>query len=361
MADEKAGAAPTRVPYEKLVAFGTAVFEKKGVPREDAEIATKALLTADLFGFQTHGIRRLRHETECTGPEKHTPAAQIKIVSETPAVALMDGDNGIGPLVAVKAMLKAIEMARTVGVGVVAVRNTNSFGAASSYTALALEERMIGICCGNFAGTVVAPPFSTKSLLGTNPISMAAPAGKEYPFLLDMATSVVAGGRMRPYKKSGEPMPWGWAQDKEGNVVTDVKKMMSLLPLGSTPELGSFKGYGLSMGVDIISGVLVGGYYGNLKMRQGKRHEEKNTSSQIFAALDPGRFRPIEDFLASMDEMIGYVHQTKPVEGIERVPVVGEREMTARAEAEKSGVLLAADLVEELRKLGAEAGVAPGF
>jgi len=362
MADEKSTTPPTRYPHEALRSFAVECLEKKEVPREDAEIIANSLVTADMFGFQTHGIRRLRHEIETIGPEAHDPKAEVTVVSETPAVALMDGGNGPGPVAAHRAMMKAMEKARAVGVGLVAVRNTNSFGAASPFSSLALEEGLIGFCCANFAGTVVAPPFSTKSLIGTNPISLAVPAGKEFPFLLDMATSVVAGGKMRPYKLSGKPLPWGWAQDREGNVVTDVKKMMSLLPLGSTPELGSFKGYGLGLGVDIMTGVLVGGYYGNLKMRQGKRKEEKNTSSHLHAALDPARFRPLEEFLGAMDEMITYIHQTKPVAGATRVPVVGEREMAARAEARTSGVPLAPEIVEDLRKIGGELGVEPrGF
>jgi LDH2 family malate/lactate/ureidoglycolate dehydrogenase len=356
-----AEATMVRLPYEKLMAFGKAVLTRRGITAEDAEIIVRTLLVADTFGFKTHGIRRLRLEYEELGPDAHTLHPQIRVVRETPACALLDGDNGAGPLIATRAMELAIKKAKEIGVGVVVARNTNSLGAASAYSSMALEQKLIGFCCCNFTGTVVAPPFSTKSLLGTNPLSLAVPAGKELPYLLDMATAVVAGNRLRPFKESGQPIPWGWAQDKEGNVVTDVKKMMSILPLGSTPELGSFKGYGLGLGVDIMSAVLGGGYYGNLKLRQGKRDEKKNTATHFMAALDPGRFRPLEEFLAAMDEMIQNIHQTPPTPGAQRVPVVGEREMENHREAQKRGVPLEPRVVEELRVLGQEVGVAADF
>ena len=150
-------AAATRFPVEALLDYGTRVLEKRGMTAPDARVVTQTLVTADLFGFATHGIRRLRLEYDDLAPGKHTPRPNIRVVSETPAIVLLDGDNGPGPLTAVRGMERAIAMAKQMGVGVVVVRATNSFGAASSYSILALEQKFIGFCCANFSEANVGP------------------------------------------------------------------------------------------------------------------------------------------------------------------------------------------------------------
>lgn len=250
--------------YESLYRFTCGVFKAIGCSDTDANTASTVLLSADLRGIDSHGVARLSGYVRLWEAQRINATPHIKIVHETPSTAVVDGDAGLGLIVAPYAMQVAIEKAKTAGTGWVSVRNTNHFGIAGYHAMIALEYDMIGMAMTN-ASALVAPTFSIERMLRTNPIAVAIPADKQPAFVADMATTTAANGKLEILQRKDEAAPLGWVQDKEGNASTDaniLKKQGALLPLGSDREHGSHKGYALGSIVDIFSAVLSGGSYG---------------------------------------------------------------------------------------------------
>src|SRR5215204_6089433 len=254
----------TLFSYEQLHAFARAIFVKIGCNEEDATLATGVLLSADLRGIDSHGIARLSGYVRLWDAKRVNPCPSVKIIHETPSTATVDGDSGLGLVVAPKAMQIAIDKAKAVGSGWVSVQNSNHFGIAGYHSMMALEEDMIGICMTN-ASPLVAPTFSIERLLGTNPICVAIPAGNQPPFVADLATTTAANGKLEILQRKNGVAPLGWIQDKNGKASTDPHELKvggALLPLGGDREHGSHKGYALGAVVDILSAVLSGANYG---------------------------------------------------------------------------------------------------
>ncbi|MBI4299762.1 MAG: Ldh family oxidoreductase [Chloroflexi bacterium] len=349
-----------RFDHGRLRDFVAAAYKRLGLPSEDAVIAAEVMVHGDLMGIDSHGVAHLgTHFGYAPGLRNGTIKAnpQIRVVHETPSTALIDGDGGLGLVVAHRAMEIAIAKAAQVGVGAVAVTNSRHYGAALHYAMMALPHDMIGISMTNTVPSVL-PTFGRERMLGTNPISVAAPAGQEPPFLLDMATSVVAGGKLELARRKGELIPFGWAVDKDGKPTNDpfvTRQGGGLLPLGSTPELSSYKGYGLAVLVDILCGVLSGmGYSTMLSRTTGEM-------GHFFAAFRIDAFRPAADFKAMMDEMMRALRATPPVEGAERVLVPGEKEAEAERERLAKGIPLHPDVVSSLGKLALEIDIQAEF
>jgi len=290
----------TRVDAKKLINFSTKVLQRLGVPEEDAQITARMLVASDLRGVDTHGIvslapfyvKGIKEGVINVKPE-------MKVFSQAPSTAIMDGDQGLGFVVGHRAMMEAMHRAEKTGAGFIAVRNSNHFGAAGSYAMMALEHDMIGLAMTNTdttMGMMVPGSASTKPALGTNPLAVAVPAGKKPPFVLDMATSVVAYGKVGIARREGKSIPEGWAIDKEGKPVTDPTKAESnwmrgeggLLPLGGTPTLGGYKGFGLGVLVDILCGVLSGSSASILK----ESIPAAKTTDHFFGALRIDSFLP---------------------------------------------------------------------
>lgn len=251
-------------PYQKLFQFSKDVFLKIGCNEEDAVLATNVLLSADLRGIDSHGIARLSGYVRLLDAERVNTIPDLKIIHQTPSTATLDGDRGLGLVVAPKAMQIAIGKAKLTGTGWVCVQNSNHFGIAGYHAMLALEHDMIGICMTN-ASPLVAPTFSLEKLLGTNPICVAVPAGEEPPFVADFATTTAANGKLEILQRKNGVAPVGWIQNKNGKSSTDPHELKvggALLPLGGDREHGSHKGYALGAIVDIFSGVLSGANYG---------------------------------------------------------------------------------------------------
>ncbi len=346
----------SRVSADLLLRFTAEVFEKLGVPPADAAVAAAALVHADLLGIDSHGVARLAtHPGYVRGLQRGliAPRAELRVEHEAPATALLDGGNGLGVVVATRAMELAIAKARQAGTGMVAVSNTHHFGIASHYAMLALPHDMIGIAMTNAAPQVV-PTFGKRAMLGTNPISIAAPAGDERPFVVDIASSVVSAGKVGLVAQAGGAIPDGWLVDREGVPTTDPQALWTggaLLPLGSRPELGSYKGYGLAVAVDVLCGVLSGaGYSPILDATSWK-------TGHFLAALRIDAFRPAAHFKAMMDEMIRGLKAAEPAPGAERVYVHGEKELATEEERRRLGVPLHPEVVASLRALGQELGV----
>ena len=250
--------------YDVLWQFTKEVFKSIGSSDEHAALAATGLLRADLRGIDSHGIARLTGYIRLWEAKRANAKPDIQIVHETPSTGVVDGDGGLGLVVAPFAMNLAISKAKNVGSGWIAVRNSNHFGIAAHHALMALEEDMIGIVMTN-ASALVAPTFSIERLLGTNPICVAIPAGEEPPFVADLATTTAANGKLEILQRKNQEAPQGWIQDKDGNISTnphELKAGGALLPLGGDREHGSHKGYALGAIVDIFSGVLSGANYG---------------------------------------------------------------------------------------------------
>jgi L-2-hydroxycarboxylate dehydrogenase (NAD+) len=342
-----------RVDHARLHAFTRDVFKRFAVPEADATIAAEVLVHADLLGIDSHGVARLAgHPGYVPGLQRGhiTPQAHPRIVQETAAVARLDGDSGLGGVVSTRAMALAIAKAADTGVGMVSVTNSHHYGIACHYAMRALTHGMIGISMTNAAPQVV-PTYGKTALLGTNPLSIAVPTGQERPFILDMATSVGAAGKVELAVRSGKLLPEGWLVDAAGVPTRDPQALWhggSLLPLGSQPELASYKGYGLAVAVDVLCGVLSGaGYSATLDPIVG-------TTGHFFAAVRIDAFRPLADFVAMMDTMLHTLRSAPVAPGASRVYVHGEKELDTERQRLASGIPLHPTVVESLAGLARE-------
>ena len=318
------------------------------------------LVACDLRGVESHGVAHLHpEEFYCKwikdGIINVTP--DLKTESRTPTTATMNGDSGLGFVVGYRAMSLAIEKAKESGSGFVNVTNSTHFGAASYYAMMAMEHDMIGVAMTSTLPGVVAPGTAVP-VIGTNPLAIAIPAGKKAPFVLDMATSVVAAGKAQIALRQGKMMPEGWFIDEEGKPLTDPSKRVrgkgGLLPLGGTPAYGVFKGFGLGIVVDILTCLLAGLDFTLLK----EREKGTNPSDFFFGAIRVDGFQSVELFKEKMDNMIEKIESLPTLPGVEKAYLAGgyEGEIIIPDRAEK-GIPLDPSVVQGLKDLAEETGV----
>ncbi|MCC2548361.1 Ldh family oxidoreductase [Hymenobacter sp. BT175] len=347
--------------YNQLFAFTESVFLSIDCPAEDATQATEALLSADLRGIDSHGVARLIGYIRLWEAGRINATPRVGVVYETPSTAVVDGDGGLGLVVGPKAMAVALEKARLAGTGWVSVRNSNHFGIAGYHAMKALPHDMIGLAMTN-ASPLVAPTYSLDRLLGTNPIAVAIPAGEQPDFVLDMATTTAANGKLEIAQRKNLPIPAGWAQDAEGRSSTDahaVKNGGALQPLGG--ETGSHKGYGLGAVVDIFSAVLSGANYGPwvppfVAFLQPSANPVGQGLGHFFGAMRVDAFRPADEFKAHMDNWITTFRSANAVEGQQvLIPGDPEREMAKRRLLD--GITLLDPVVKDLETVGKKFGV----
>lgn len=350
--------------YEQLYTFTNSVFQQIGCSAGHAETATRALLSADLRGIDSHGIARLSGYVRLWEAKRVNATPNIRIIHETPSTAVVDGDSGLGLVIAPFAMQVAIEKARQVGTGWVSVQNSNHFGIAGYHAMMALEHDMIGMAMTN-ASPLVAPTFSIDKMLGTNPICVAAPAGEQPPFVADLATTTAANGKLEILQRKNADTPAGWVQDAEGNPSTDaniLKKGGALLPLGGDREHGSHKGYALGAIVDIFSGLLSGANYAPwvppfpAYVPMPAQQPGKGIG-HFLGAMRIDAFRPAADFKKDMDHWIEGFRNCKTVPGEEKVLVPGDPEREYEQERRANGIPLVASVVTDLQQLGERFGV----
>jgi len=345
-------------PYERLLSFTTTVFRKIGCPEKDAHTAATALLSADLRGIDSHGVARLTGYLRLWEAKRANATPAIRIIHETPSTAVVDGDGGLGLVVAPFAMQIAIEKAKQVGTGWVSVQHSNHFGIAGYHALQAVQQDMIGIAMTN-ASALVAPTFSLERMLGTNPICVAVPAGEEPPFVADLATTTAANGKLEILQRKNEQAPIGWIQDKQGKSSTDPHELKAggaLLPLGGDREHGSHKGYALGAIVDIFSAVLSGANYGPwvppfpayVPMPVGMPGKG---IGHFFGAMRIDAFRPADEFKEHMDKWIRRFRSATPIEGQEKVLIPGDPEREMEAERREKGIPLLPSVVEDLKGL----------
>lgn len=344
--------------YDQLSKFTHAVFKSIGCSDEHAHTATAALLSADLRGIDSHGVARLSGYVRLWEVKRVNAAPGIRIIHETPSTAVIDGDSGLGLVIAPFAMKVAIEKAKAVGTGWASVQNSNHFGIAAHHAMMALEHDMIGMAMTN-ASPLVAPTFSTDKMLGTNPICVAAPAGNEPAFVADLATTTAANGKLEILQRKNSATPVGWVQDAEGNASTDaniLKKGGALLPLGGDREHGSHKGYALGAIVDIFSALLSGANYAPwvppfpAYVPMPAQQPGKGIG-HFLGAMRVDAFRPADEFKQSMDHWIHGFRNAKTMPGQEKVLVPGDPEREFEKERREKGIPLLEPVVEDLKQL----------
>lgn len=344
--------------YGTLYNFSRSIFEKIGCPPAQADEATKVLLSADLRGVDSHGVARLSGYVRLWEAKRVNAIPDVKIIHESPSTAVVDGDSGLGLVVAPFAMQVAIDKAKNAGTGWVSVQNSNHFGIAGIHAMMALEHDMIGIAMTN-ASALVAPTFSTEKLLGTNPIAVAIPAGKEQPFVADFATTTAANGKLEILQRKNKPVPEGWVQTKDGSMSTNANELKeggALLPLGSDREHSSHKGYMLGSIVDIFSAILSGANYGPwvppfpAYVPMPENMPGKGIG-HFFGAMRIDAFRTAEDFKANMDQWIRRFKTAETVAGEESVIIPGEPEVAMEADRRANGIDLLEPVVNDLQLL----------
>jgi L-2-hydroxycarboxylate dehydrogenase (NAD+) len=350
------------IPEQKLRDFCNKVWMKMGVPERDAHVTTDVLVLADLRGVESHGVARLPRYYNDLKNGWTKPTDQSRIVKETKATALIDAGQSLGQVVGRKGMELAIRKAKETAVGIVSVFNSHHYGIAGYYALLALEHNLIGVSMTN-AAPLVVPTFGSTAILGTNPISLTAPADREKPFVLDMATSVVPRGKLEVYDRQKKIMPLGWAVDTTGRSTSDPHEVLNalskrlgggILPLGGEGEEHSgHKGYGLALMVDILTGVLSGSATG-LGVDVDKA---RPNVGHFFMAIDPAAFRPLDEFKRDMDRLARELKNSPKAHGQNRIYVHGEKS-SARVEKYRiEGIPLGASVVNEMKRVGSEIGV----
>jgi len=324
---------------------------KVGVNETDAKTTADVLVTTDTWGTFTHGtkalrayIRRLKGGGLKTNGHPH-------IVSEGPAFALVDGDSSLGMVSSVYAMRVAMEKARTAGVAFVGLRNNCHYGAAGYYAAMGIPENMIGFSMANDIPTVNAPG-AKGAVMGSNPWGFAAPAGKEFPIMLDMATATVAGGKVYAAAALGKPIPAGWILDAEGDPSLDATLFSHA---ASLTALGGYKGFGFAFLIEILSAVLTGSSISKQVLSWSSSDASLPTGhGAAFIAINIASFLNVDFFKQRMDHLIAEIHATPRKPGVERLYVPGEIEFEHREKALKDGIDLPADVVANLKALSEE-------
>src|SRR5688572_20009291 len=338
---------PDTFSFQQLFDFTKAILQKIGCRDEHAATAANVLLSADLRGVDSHGVARLSGYVRLWEVKRVNCNADIKVVHETPSTAVIDGDAGLGLIVASHAMKVAIHKASQVGTGWVSVKNSNHFGIAGAHAMMALEHDMIGIAMTN-ASPLVAPTFSIERLLGTNPIAVAIPAGEQPPFVADFATTTAANGKLEILQRKNMDAPIGWIQKKNGEPSTNAHELKdggALIPLGSDREHGSHKGYCLGAWVDIFSAVLSGANYGPwvppfVAFLNPPADPVGEGIGHFFGAMRVDAFRPADEFKDHMDNWINRFRSAKTVDGHEKVLVPGDPERETSIERMKNGIPL---------------------
>ena len=346
------------ISYEQLINFSKEIFIKIGCSEKEAILASKVLVSADLRGVDSHGVARLSGYVRLWEAHRINAKPNIKITNETPSTAVVDGDKGLGLVVAPYALNIAIEKAKIAGTGWVAVKNSNHYGIAGYHAMLALDHDMIGISMTN-ASPLVAPTYSLERLLGTNPIAVAIPAGEQPAFVADFATTTAANGKLEMLQRKNDLAPDGWIQDASGinsKNPHELKNGGALLPLGGDRDHGSHKGYCLGSIVDIFSAVLSGANYGPwvppfVSFLPMSPNPVGDGIGHFFGAMRIDAFRPAQEFKSHMDNWIKTFRKAKSVEG-ENVLIPGDPEREIEVTRLQQGIPLLEPILMDLKELG---------
>ncbi len=327
------------------------------VPESDAKICADVLITSDLRGIESHGIGRLRMYVERIRKGLIEVSDASKVVRESPTTAVIDGNHGIGMVIAHHAMRLAINKASEYGMGAVAVRNSTHFGIDGYYPLMAVEHNMIGMSFTN-ARPAVAPTFSGQPTLGTNPIAFGAPTDEAFPFLFDAATSITQRGKIEVNNRQEKPIYPGWVINNEGDSLQDpgsilemlVKKKAALLPLGGVEEnSGSHKGYGLSTIVEILSSSLQSGaFLFGLSGYDENGNETRFRVGHFFHAINIDNFVEVSEFKKNIGNLLRKLRGVSKLPGKQRIYTAGEKEYENQLRIQREGVPINKNLLSDL-------------
>lgn len=341
------------VRAEKLRPLVERIFTAAGVPAADAATVAEVLVEADLRGVESHGTTRIAGYVNMIRTGLLNPKPTVQLLRDLPSTAMLEGDQAFGIVVAKRAMEMAIDKANRVGIAAVTARNVTHTGMIGFYTMMAARAGMIGLAMNN--GPTILPPFGGKTpTLATNPFSVAFPAGKEEPIVLDMATSVVAGGKLRLAAKKGLPIPGEWALDRHGVPTTDPNEAIFH---GFLQWAGGYKGFGLATMVEVLGGVLSGGLFGRDVPPMKDFGKEPLVTSAFYMAINVENFMPLAEFGARVDRLIGHIKSSERAKGTEEVYVAGEIEFRKKAQRMKDGIPVSDVVYRELSGLATEYGV----
>ncbi len=354
------------VKHDELFDFCTKIFIAKGVPEKDARTTADNLVQANLRGIDSHGVARLKRYVDGITDGLMMPDITPEIVRESPFSANVDGKNGLGQVAGLFGMEVALKKAKETGIGMVTVHNSNHYGIAGYYAMMALEYNMVGISMTN-AAPLVCPTFGKDLMFGTNPIAVAAPTDKGYPFVLDMATSVVPRGKLEVYNRLGKPIPEGWAIDENGKVTTDAGRVLQnmlarkgggILPLGGAGELFSgYKGYGLALWVDIFCGPLAGAAWGTHVYAKKDGKPLPPNIGHFFMAFKVENFVDPAEFKRNLTQQLQELRDGSKAEGEKRIYIHGEKEFEMTEKRRKEGFDLGEKVYSALKGIAEETGV----
>ena len=321
---------------QDLQHFVFRLFAAAGLAEDDARIAADVLVAAEVRDVRTHGVGNLAPRYLAWLESGFAnPSARWRVTRGAPSLLNVDGDRGLGIVVAANVMRAAVDRARETGICLATVHNSLHLGMAGYHAMLALESDMIGVCMTSVRASMV-PTFGREPRLGTNPIAIAAPTAKQIPFVFDAATTTVASNKLRLAMNAGEPVAPGLMVDTDGSPISDWRvphEPFRLTPLGGTPEASSHKGYGLAAAVDVLSSMLSQATFAGSFVRGQAAH--------CLIAINVDSALPVEEFKAGMDEFIGMLKTTAPAPGYDEVLVAGEREHRATERSQRNGLVLA--------------------
>jgi len=354
------------VDFDSLENFMVDVFKGIGVPEEDARICADVLITSDKRGIDSHGIGRLKpmyYDRIKAGIQ--SPKTDMEIVKDDPTTAVIDGHNGMGQVIAKKSMALAIEKAKKMGLGMVAVRNSTHYGIAGYYVLMAIEAGMIGIS-GTNARPSIAPTFGVENMLGTNPLTFGMPSDEEFPFVLDCATSITQRGKIEFYDRAEKEIPPGWVIGEDGKTRTDTHQILqdlktgkaALAPLGGIgEETAGYKGYGYSAVVEILSAALQNGKY--LKMLSGIEDGKPVPINlgHFFIAINISSFIELELFKKISGDILRSLRFSKKAPEAERIYTAGEKEYLAWLGRKDKGAPINQNLQQQILILKEELGL----
>lgn len=349
------------VSAEQLRRQLAAIFTAWGFDPAHIDDIVTLMVESDLRGIDSHGVGKIKLYEKHFHEGRINPTPKLRLVGDLPALALVDGDNGMGHLSSKFAMETAIAKARDEGVGVVSVRHSYHIGACGIYAGMAADAGMIGMAMTGATQLTMVPTFGRMSRMATNPIAFAAPGRRNPPFSLDMATTTVAVGKIDIARWQGKPIPEGWANDETGRPETDPNAALAvepkrLTPLGGTRERGSHKGYGLATMVETLVTVLSGSQSAGRNLRTGERGKYVDVG-HFYLAIDPAFFRGGPgSFEDDLDSLVDWLHATPPVDPARPVMVPGDPEHAARVERERTGIPMTASLLAEVREVAEAAG-----
>ena len=341
----------TSVSAAKLTGFAAACLERLGLAPSDAQLVARTLVESNLRGVDSHGIVRLPHYAARlrNGSVKARP--RISVRRTGPSTALVEGDAGMGQLVAARAMQEAISLARETGVGAVSARNSSHCGACAYFVELAVREGMLGVALTH-TDAIMVPPGMKNIFLGSNPIAFGAPGGKEPPVIIDMSTTHAAWGKVIVARQDGKPIPPDWGVDSGGKPTTDANQVVGLAPTGG------HKGYALALMIEILCAHLAGVPFGRHVTKMYGELEKPRNLGHFMLALELARFTDPEVFRSQLDLLVKEIRAQDPADPSRPPLAPGDPERLISARRSKDGIPLPNALLAELDALGASLGVA---